>query len=301
MKQFHPSNEAPFNGLLLLAAIGIIGGLILGGLMYAVSKLVYLVLFFPLIFGGIGGYLASFAIKKGKVRNPLLAVVMGAFIGILIYSVYNYAGFHFNKQDIYKVVMADPETAPAFKTLNSDQIMDVILAAETGSTGFIGYMKYQAKQGVSINDVVRPSKRGIELNETFTWLYFLLELLIFAATAGTVAYTAASEPFCDKCDTWYGKKSFVGSVDGNNSQQLLWALNRGTITQTPVNCSALCPTTFPGLTWRPSGVPHAKTPTCLSTFPKSAKTAKVKLILKNLLKALSAPATSRPCTTPGLG
>lgn len=225
MKQYQPSNESPLNGLLLLTIIGIIGGLILGGVMYAVSKLVYLIILFPVIFGGAGGFIASLAIKKGKIRNPLIAFVMGALMGVFIYGAYNFAEFHFFKEDLYKVVMGDTETAPEFRSLNPDKIMNILLINETGDSDFIGFMKYQAKQGVSINKVGRSSG-GIELNETFTWIYMLVELLILAGLAGAMSHTAASEPFCEKCGTWYGGKSFVGSTGDNTSDQLIWALNR---------------------------------------------------------------------------
>jgi len=230
MKKYQPSNEAPLNGILLLIAIGTVGGLLLGGIMYAISKLVYLILIFPLLFGIAGGYLASFAITKGKIRHPLLAFTMAALIGILIFATYNFAEFNFFKQGLYEVLKADPELSHVCQTLNPDQAANIFLTKVTGSPGFWGFMKYQAKIGITITKVSRPSSRGIELNETFTWIYFLVELLIFAGVSGAMAFSAASEPFCERCDNWYGKKKYVDSTYHNKSEQLLWALNRGDYT-----------------------------------------------------------------------
>src|SRR5689334_7839184 len=82
MKKYRASGRVPFAGLILLLLGTIIGSLAVGGLVFAVSHLIYLFVLFPLFMGLIGGGILAFVVKRAKVRSPILAGLFGLIQGI---------------------------------------------------------------------------------------------------------------------------------------------------------------------------------------------------------------------------
>jgi hypothetical protein len=99
---------------------------------------------------------------------------------------------------------------------------------KTGATGFWGFMNYSAKQGVSIGKL---GSEGIQLNETFTWLYWLIEFAAIETIIILLAYSAAKEPYCESCDRWYGGKERMGNVPPRSSESFLNLIKDDNFTQ----------------------------------------------------------------------
>lgn len=220
MKPYRPSQKITPAGLTWLTATSIVGGVAIGTLTHFIALLVYLIILFPLAMGFAGGMAIALGVQKGKVRNPAIAGFFGVLTGAILYSTMHIADYwHFQRtaaEEINKE-LGQANNAPA------DQLLDAYLQEQTGSTGFLGYIKYSAQQGVSIG---RVGSRGFNLGETGTWIYWALEFGAICSMTGALAYFAARNPFCETCDQWYADKHAIGSVPPPASEQFLSLLNR---------------------------------------------------------------------------
>ncbi|WP_261206464.1 hypothetical protein [Laspinema sp. D2d] len=100
----------------------------------------------------------------------------------------------------------------------SGESIDEYLQEKTGKPGFLGYVKYSAQEAVVIREMLNGD---FAINETLTWLYWLLELSIIEGFIITLSYSAAKEPFCEPCEAWYNQPKRLGNVKSQFSQDFL--------------------------------------------------------------------------------
>jgi len=215
MKPYQPSNKVTSTGLKWLLLSSVIGGIAIGGLTHLISLLVYLILVFPLGMGFAGGKVMVAAIRKGKVRNPAIATLFGILTGLLMYGSLHGAGYWQFKQLASEQITKELE---GVSDNQSNNIIDTFLQEKTGSKGFLGYLKHNAQQGVSIG---RLESTGTNLGETGTWIYWLIELAIVDITIAAIAYSTAKNPFCENGDQWYKHPEHIGIVNPQCSENFL--------------------------------------------------------------------------------
>jgi hypothetical protein len=215
MKPYQPSNKVTSSGFKWLLLSSAIGGVAIGGLTHLISSLFYLVIVFPVFMGCTGGIVMILAIRQGKVRNPAIATLFAVLSGMIMYGSLHGAGYWQFKQLAAEEITKEQEVASGNQ---SNKIIDTFLEVETGSKGFLGYLKYEAQQGVSIG---RPGRTQTNLGETGTWIYWLIELAIIDITIGAIAYLSAKQPFCENGDRWYQSWEHIGSVNPQCSENFL--------------------------------------------------------------------------------
>jgi hypothetical protein len=215
MKPYGPSNKVTSTGLKWLLLSSVIGGLAIGGLTHLISLLVYLIVVFPLGMGFAGGTVMVAAIRQGKVRNPAIATLFGVITGLLMYGSLHGAGYWQFKQSASEQITKELE---GVSDNQSNNIIDTFLQEKTGSKGFLGYLKHNAQQGVSIG---RLESTGTNLGETGTWIYWLIELAIIDITIAAIAYSTAKNPFCENGDQWYKHPEHIGIVNLQCSENFL--------------------------------------------------------------------------------
>jgi hypothetical protein len=215
MKPYKPSNKVPSAGFTWLTVTALIGGVAIGGATALVSRLFYLIVLFPILMGTGGGFLQAYAVNRGKVRNPMIAGAFAILTGLVIYGSLNAS---------YYLAFRQEATAELKKSTGQsddaliDKILDEnLLQQETGSTGFLGFLKYSAKQGVGIT---RGSSK-IELKNEWAWGYWAIELAAICGITAFMAFAAAKEPFCENSDEWYLPMESVGSVPNEESENFL--------------------------------------------------------------------------------
>lgn len=224
---YHPSNKVTLLGVFLLLLAAIVGGLLLGSLIHFIAKWLYLVFIFPLGAGIVGGYMITFATKLGKIRFPLLALILGLLTGFLTYGTYIYGDYHAFTQDIYVSIMNDPDLDAGFKAdLTPAAAADLVTQYQTGAPGIWGYLKLIAQEGITISGARRTSA-AFTIRSPYSWGYFLLELLVYMGIAGFMGFSAAKEPFCEKCENWYDSTQAVASIPVYAADTLLEALQNG--------------------------------------------------------------------------
>jgi hypothetical protein len=212
----------PFGGLIGLILATIVGSLVIGGLVFAVSHLIYLIILFPFVMGAIGGALLSLVVKSSKVRSPIVAALFGLILGIGIIGVYRFAEYYIDfRNEVTTAIREDGgEDVPQEEI---DQFIDESLQEEVGSPGFIGYIKYSATLGTTIS---RTSSE-VTLDETATWVYWGIELLIVALFSAGMAFKAARQSFNEEAGEWYPDPQYVGSVGWESRKEFYKLLQAG--------------------------------------------------------------------------
>ncbi len=240
LQPYRPSNRVSALGTLFLLLMVLCGGLVLGGIAFALSRILWLIVVFPIGFGLIGGIVLGFVISKQKIRFPALALMAGIAMGAVIFGVFQY-GDYFTFQSEMRQILSEQENIQDVSMQN--QAIDFLVKNETGYSGFFGYIKLMAQEGVSIG---KFGQSQITLNEPLTWAYWLIELSLIAGTAAIIAREAGKKPFCESCQEWYKGGEHLGSVPNAQGQQFLAYLEGGNFRQ----ASALVvegSTSFPSL------------------------------------------------------
>jgi hypothetical protein len=225
MKPYKPSQIVPFpSGWIWLILSSALGGAAIGGVTFAISRVIYLIVFFPMMIGCFGGLATAFGVKQGKVRNPLVIYFFAIVTGLSIYSSLYTAEYLNFRQESLELINKKLGEVDEKK---SNQLLEEFLQDETGSQGFLGFLKLSAKEGVSIGE---SDEDAIKLNETFTWIYWLSELVIIQGIIFSLAHLIAKEPFCESCQKWYSNREKIGSVNEKSSPEFLQLIKQENFT-----------------------------------------------------------------------
>jgi hypothetical protein len=215
MKPYKASNKVPSGGWTWLTSSAVLGGLAIGGLTHVISLFVYLIVLFPAGMGLAGGAAMAIAVKRGKVRNPAIAGLFGMLTGAILYGTMFGAGYLQFKQEAAAEIT---KAAGQVEGAQVDQFVDDYLQEKTGATGFWGYVKSTAKDGISIG---RVGSKGANLGEVGTWIYWIIEFSIIDLIIIAAAYSTAKDPFCEPCNEWYEGEEWMGTVTRDSSQTFL--------------------------------------------------------------------------------
>ncbi len=168
-----------------LAAL--VGGAAAGGITYLIALLFYLIILFPIGMGIMGGVLGKWAVKSGKVRNPLVASLFGLLTGLTIFGTLRGLEFAESRKS---VPPAPVISAGASTTANKTPVPD--------------------QKGLGI---VRIGRHNIkDMGETGTGIYWLVELAIISYLAISIPRAMATEAFCESSNDWYQHKTRLGNV-----------------------------------------------------------------------------------------
>jgi hypothetical protein len=218
MKPYRPSGKIPVLGYFTMSLAAVIGGSVIGGLTHLISQLFYLIILFPLGMGFAGVLLMSIAISSGKVRNPWVAGLFGLLTGFSIYGAMNYADYAKFQDGMRSEIRQNTE----LKNDNPDVVINEILRSETNSDGFWGFIKYHAKQGVSIG---RIGRGGGNIGEIGTWIYWSIELLVIQFIIVAVSSSLAANPFCESSNEWYKDEEKIGTIPADAASNFLELFN----------------------------------------------------------------------------
>jgi hypothetical protein len=223
---YRPSNRVSLPGLIVLALVAICGGLVFGGLAAAISNFIWLIVLFPIGLGLAAGELLAKMITKYKVRSPMAAAAAALLMSLMIYGTMNYADYLVFQSELSDLIT---EEYGQLDNQTVAEITDGFLGEETGFTGFLGYLRLQAQEGVAIGSF--RSSQALTLNEPLSWLYWLVELIIVTVCATLIAVERAKKPFCELCQCWYGGGEHQGSVARDNVNQFLELMRTGNMRQ----------------------------------------------------------------------
>jgi hypothetical protein len=225
MQKYRASGHTSLIGLLLLVLTTILGGAVLGVVVALVGHYIYLVLLFPAIMGMVGGALIAAVVQRGDVHSPLLAGLFGILISLVAYGTYRYGEYYDAQRQFLEGLK---ERYGQVTEAGAAHALDQYLLDETGSTGFIGFVLNDAKQGVTISKTGSSSSGSdMTFSGTGAWVYWGVELLIIVGIAALIARSAAAEPYCEDCQSWYGKERWIGNIDKKLVKDVKTALKAG--------------------------------------------------------------------------
>ena len=196
----------PFAIPLVLGA-SLLAGIVTGSLEGAIDRWISLLLLFPALIGAAAGGLAGVMIHRHQLRAPALAMALGVAGGAAGYVAIHVVDYVRFRADIADAMHARNPGAPES---GLSAAVDGALRAETGHDGFVGFLTFAARQGVTIKRV-GVGDPGLTLPGAGAWAVWALELLFAAGAAGFLARARAREPFCERCEDWYGAPSPVAS------------------------------------------------------------------------------------------
>lgn len=159
---FVAGRGGPLFGVFVALAVGLVAAVVLGAVAGVVRHFLWVVLLFPVGFGGGLGYLTSCGARLAKCRRVPMVHGAGVIVGLLGAAVMHLT--------LYQVRLA---ANPALQGMSFFQYLDLLCLA--GALGF-GY--------------------------TGTAIYYGVEVgLIVLMTAGMAA-ELLNDPFCDGCGRW---------------------------------------------------------------------------------------------------
>lgn len=121
------------------------------------------------------------------------------------------------------------QTTASVSDAEVQQFAEDYLRDEVKDTGFMGFLKLEAKQGISITR--SSSSSGIELKDGWAWGYFIIEGLIIAGIAALMGSGAAREPFDERANAWFGSSVYLGGAGGEQGEAFVSALKGGAFEQ----------------------------------------------------------------------
>jgi hypothetical protein len=229
MRSYRASGAAPFGGVILLLLIAVASGLIVGGILWAVDNYLslYLVVLFPLLAAAIVGGILTLLVRGVKIRSPLLAGLIGLIGGLLIYATYHYATYYVSFRNAVRDSLVE-SGAKSVSDAELDELINEQLQVDFGDTGFVGYLKLAAQDGITITRTTSiSSESGIELKDNVLLGYWGLEWLLVALGVAVATGRAANDPFDEKAGTWYGPPMLVAMTDKKSRKEFLKALKAG--------------------------------------------------------------------------
>ena len=207
MKPYRSSGKASLPGILVMIAHGFIAAFVVGWLMFGIEHSLhfFLIWLFPLVAGGIIGFVSSLGVTSGKIRNATIAMLIGAAAGLFAFGIhqwFGYQAFRSDARDTVQTALNDPsnQNSSALGAQIPDVAVDLYLTQATGSSGFFGYLNLEAQQGVEIS-----SRRlhGVNTGSAGFWFTFWLEALMLVVISGFFARGSAESPFDEGSQKWY--------------------------------------------------------------------------------------------------
>jgi hypothetical protein len=200
-RRYEASGKTDDGAPMRLALLALVVGAVAGAVEGFVSGWFDLLIIFPLVIGLAAGGAAAKAVKDGKVRAPVLAAWLAALGGL--------AGQGVKQEVQYQRFLRSPALA---QFQGDGPGIDDVLRITTGKTGRAGYLLLRARQGTTIS---RHGPSGPTLRGPAFWVLFGVEFLLAGATAFGIGWSAASDPFCERCKKWYGPDTPVAGGAGD--------------------------------------------------------------------------------------
>jgi hypothetical protein len=229
MKPYLSKKHITVQGILLLLAGSILLGAITGIAAYFISTLIYFLVIFPIIIGGLAMSAYTKLALVSKVNHLVVTITTSIITGLLITLAFYATPYVLVRKEVIqnfqKQYQIDAQTA--------SEGFDSILVEKTGSRGFIGYMKLRANTGdeyehyLIVNSVPMKMFR-LELSSTGAWLYWLLESVLFTLPCVVMGYELGRRPYNFVVNDWYDSyQKQIGVIPLDEKERLLVYMQTG--------------------------------------------------------------------------
>lgn len=181
---FRPHGRTTPAALVTLFALCVVSGFTAGLLGGVIKNIFWLVVLFPLLFGGLAALGCWGAVKLAKIHNAWLAGFCGLLGGALV-------------------------VAALHAYVNSSVCPPFSLLAQLDPDQLTGCLAARVEAGMSIT----RHGTATELGATATAVFWGFEALLMLVLPVVGAVQAAREPFCERCQGWLQARQ-MGSLQG---------------------------------------------------------------------------------------
>lgn len=227
LRRYVPSGRGGPGAIPAVLAASLLAGVALGVIEGLISRWLSLFLLFPMFIGIAAGVTAAAMVARFKLRSPALALLLGFAGGAAGYTAEHVTVYFQFRSELAAAIKQDQ---PAASDADLSAKIDELLTREVGASGFEGFLRISAREGVQVKRTGSTRDDGLSFKGTAAWILWAVELLGAAAIAAGVARSKARDPFCEDCDTWYGPAAPVaggGAGSKPMQRQLLAALDTG--------------------------------------------------------------------------
>lgn len=205
---------------ILMGLLVIVYGAISGFGVGIVSNLIYIVFVFPIALGINSGKTIAEAVERAKIRKMWQIVFLSVLSAAAIYGTFHYSRYIGFQVKASMELFSSLDEAIEEKNLKiTKAFLDYAFTEETGHSGFLGYILFEAKQGVSIGRLSRSS--SFDLGPILTWLYWLMEFGIILGLTIQKSIPVTGKPVCDSCGSPYGSEKHLGGTIATNESLIL--------------------------------------------------------------------------------
>jgi hypothetical protein len=221
MQKYVPSGKAPFLGILIALSLGLLVAATVGFVFYFIKHILgfSLIFVFPIAAGVVTGFGLLLCIQLGHIRNGMIALLIGLVCGTATIGMEHYSRYTSEFKAELRSELQDSELAG----VNANAAEDLLMQEMTGSTGFLGYLKYETGLESSLGSVRRP-RASISASHG---LMMGLDLLIVAIASGLLAWSSSKNPYDETVGEWYGSSNRLRSVEPRQYQAFIAALQTG--------------------------------------------------------------------------
>lgn len=190
----------PARGFFILFLSAVTGAVLIGGIYHLVARWFEMFLIFPAFAGVSLGFIMSAAIKKEKIRNITIIILVSLIAGTITYGCKN----------IFDSIQARPEMIASLSEYLAERDGVTIQEAKAWVEPRITPLRtlqiwwdWQADYGITIGD---------EMSDFIIagrWYYLLLiiETFLIAGLSMSLPLKTASAPFCEKCNEWASRSN----------------------------------------------------------------------------------------------
>ncbi len=216
----HTSPLKSVVALIVVTLMIVVWALMIGFTVGVVSQLIPVVLLHPLVMAVNSGKGIVEAVQRAKIRTVSHVLLLSLLSAVTMYGTYHYCRYLGLQVQASLEIFEGLSEATEVENLEvTKTVVDYLLEEETGRSGFIGYMLYEAKLGVSIGRLSRSNSTN--LGPVLTWLYWLLEFGIILGLTIQKGKKAIVRSFCEVCGNWYGQEKHLGGTASANESFLL--------------------------------------------------------------------------------
>ena len=211
--------------LVIMTLLVVVWGLMVGFAVSVFSHLLYIVFLFPLVMGINSGKMIVNVVQKAKIRTASQLIFLSILSAVAIYGTFHYTKYiGFQVKALVEIFSGLDETTEEENLQVTKAFLDYALEEETGHSGFLGYILYEAQQGVTIGRLFRSTT--FNLGPALTWLYWLMEFGIILGVTIQKGRKAMNMSSCEACGNWHSGEKHLGGTASTNETILLEMLKQ---------------------------------------------------------------------------
>ncbi len=223
MRIYKASGIAPLPGVFIALIAGLIVAVIMGSVLYVTRRYtgINLVILFPGLAGSVVAFVLFKAITFGKVRNGVIAALIGVIAMVAMIGTYHYSLYQFQFKDLTREVLIKTVALPTDAAVN--KFSDQFLKTQTGAIGFFGFLQLQAQQGITF--IADPPK--VQLTGVGYWIFKAFEYGLVMLVLVIGPWMAANEPFSEVDQQYYGPEQLILTAPLANAAPIKTVLKSG--------------------------------------------------------------------------